>query len=112
MLAKWWGGEQCRPQNGFSLGCYTENEGYGRLEESCGAPKTCVMCVLTMCCSCILSGGQEDDVVDGPCVQVHQLWRGVLHTWRLLHQTGKIATAVHNNDHKINEGTALGSRHS
>lgn len=34
-------------------------------------------------------GGAEDDVVDGPRVQVHQLWPGVSHPRGLLHQTGE-----------------------
>ena len=35
------------------------------------------------------SGGTKNDVVDGPCVQIHQLWPSVPHPWGLLHQTGK-----------------------
>lgn len=34
-------------------------------------------------------GGTKNDVVDGPCVQIHQLWPSVPHPWGLLHQTGK-----------------------
>ena len=35
------------------------------------------------------SGGAENDVVDGPCVQIHQLWSSILDPWGLLHQTGR-----------------------
>lgn len=35
------------------------------------------------------SGGTKNDVVDGPCVQIHQLWPSVPDPWGLLHQTGK-----------------------
>lgn len=35
------------------------------------------------------SGGTKNDVVDGPCVQIHKLWPSVPHPWGLLHQTGK-----------------------
>lgn len=34
-------------------------------------------------------GGTKNDVVDGPCVQIHQLWPSVPDPWGLLHQTGK-----------------------
>lgn len=35
------------------------------------------------------SGGTKNDVVDGPCVQIHQLWPSIPDTWGFLHQTGK-----------------------
>lgn len=38
------------------------------------------------------SGGTKNDVVDGPCVQIHQLWPSVPDPWGLLHQTGKRPT--------------------
>lgn len=35
------------------------------------------------------SGGTKNDVVDGPCVQIHKFWPSVSDPWGLLHQTGK-----------------------
>ena len=42
-------------------------------------------------------GGTKNDVVDGPCVQIHQLWPSVPDPRGLLHQTSKRPTVVKKN---------------
>lgn len=43
---------------------------------------------------CFFSGGAENDVVDGPCVQIHQFWSSVTDSRGLLHQTGRKAKVL------------------